>query len=67
MFYTDGVSEATNAKSEMYESERLASVVEKNRNSPAQDLLEAIRKDVRKFEPKSIQHDDITFIVVKIV
>ena len=29
--------------------------------------IKAIEKDVRKFEPVNIQHDDITVIVVRIV
>lgn len=66
IFYTDGVTEAMNAKREMYSKERLASVVEKSRHLSTQDILKNIEKDVRKFEPKSTQHDDITAIVVKI-
>lgn len=67
VFYTDGVTEAMNAKREMYGKERLASVVEKSIHMPAQDILMNIEKDVRRFEPKSTQHDDITAIVVKII
>ena len=67
VLYTDGVTEAMNAKSQMYEKERLASVVERSRDRSSQELLTAIDKDLRKFEPRSKQHDDITFIVIKIV
>jgi adenylate cyclase len=66
VFYTDGITEAINTKSVMYGQERLLSVVEKYRESNAQDLLDAIEKDVRRFEPKKRQHDDITLIVMKI-
>lgn len=66
IFYTDGVTEAMNAKRDMYEKERLVNVAKKNRHKPSRYILEAIEKDIRKFEPKPIQHDDITLIVVKI-
>ena len=66
VFYTDGITEAVNKRSQMYGEERLLSVVEKNRGCSAQDLLNAIEKDVRRFEPKQRQHDDITLVVIKI-
>lgn len=67
VFYTDGITEAMNQKREMYGAKRLLAAVEKNKDRNAQDLLRAIEADVRQFEPKHRQHDDITFIVVKIV
>lgn len=66
IFYTDGITEAMNQKSDMYGKERLQAAAEKNRALSAEKLAAAIEKDVRKFEPKSQQHDDITIIVVKI-
>jgi len=51
----------------MYGKGALASVVEKNAHLPAERILAAIEKDVRRFEPKSTQHDDMTTIVVKII
>lgn len=66
VFYTDGVTEARN-RSEMYGQERLLDVVRKNKGGSAKEILSAIEKDVRKFEPKSRQSDDITLIVVKII
>ncbi|MBF0521981.1 MAG: CHASE2 domain-containing protein [Candidatus Omnitrophica bacterium] len=67
VFYTDGITEARNAKGQMYGKERLISTIEKDRNFPARGLLSSIEKDVRKFEPQHKQSDDITFIVVKII
>jgi len=66
VFYTDGVTEAMNSRRNMYGKERLAEVVYKNRDLEPKELLSAIEKDVRKFEPKSTQHDDITIITLKI-
>ena len=66
IFYTDGITEAMNTNSDMYGKERLQAVVERNRALPADSLAVAIEKDVRRFEPKSQQHDDMTIIAVKI-
>jgi len=67
VYYTDGVTEATNSKLELYGKERLTTIIEANLNFGAKEILEAIAKDVRKFEPKAGQHDDITLVVVKII
>ncbi|KPK96905.1 MAG: hypothetical protein AMJ95_11855 [Omnitrophica WOR_2 bacterium SM23_72] len=66
VFYTDGLTEAVNKKQQMYGQERLLAVAQKNRGRSARDLLDSIEKDVRRFEPKSRQRDDITLIVIKI-
>lgn len=66
IFYTDGVTEAMNTKSEMYGRQRLVTIAEHNQNLPAKDIAESIAKDIRKFEPQSRQHDDITLIAIKI-
>jgi len=66
IFYTDGVTEAMNARSELYGIERLERIVKAKREMGARDILAAIVKDIRRFEPKSKQHDDITIIVVKV-
>lgn len=66
VFYTDGVTEAMNAKADMYGSDRLLAIAEKNKLFSADKILEEIEKDVRCFEPKSSQHDDITIVVLKI-
>ncbi len=67
ILYTDGVTEAMNAKKEMYGKERLTSMAEKCAGLSAEESLAKIESDVRRFEPRSIQHDDITVIVIKIV
>ena len=66
VFYTDGITEAMNSRRDMYGKERLAEVVYKNRKLDPKELLAAIEKDVRRFEPKSTQHDDMTIITLKI-
>ncbi len=65
VLYTDGITEAMNTRSEMYGKERLVSVIESHREADSRALLNAIEKDVRRFEPKSMQHDDMTIMVIK--
>ncbi|MCX5679972.1 MAG: PP2C family protein-serine/threonine phosphatase [Candidatus Omnitrophica bacterium] len=67
VFYTDGITEAMNSRRDMYGKERLAEIVYRNRKLEPKELLSAIEKDVRRFEPKSTQHDDMTIIVVKML
>ena len=67
VLYTDGITEARNAKEEMYGKERLKALVEQNRQRPVADLVRIIEEDVRRFEPLARQHDDMTYIVLKVV
>lgn len=67
ILYTDGVTEAMNSKRELYGENRLIKVIKSFRNLPSKGILDAIEKDVRSFEPKAKQHDDITIIVIKII
>ena len=65
VFYTDGITEAMNAKGDMYGEDRLVSVIESNRALAPGNIVENIEKDIRKFEHKASQHDDMTIIVIK--
>jgi CHASE2 domain-containing sensor protein len=65
IFYTDGVTEARDRHGKMYGPDRLVSVAQRYRESSCQDILNAIKEDARRFEPKSRQHDDLTLIVIK--
>lgn len=67
VFYTDGVTEAMNSRRELYTEERLVKVVKASKGLPSKELLRAVEKDIRSFEPVSKQHDDITLIVIKMV
>ncbi|SFI19905.1 SpoIIE family protein phosphatase [Planctomicrobium piriforme] len=62
VIYTDGVSEAMNAKNDLYGMERLRTFVGKGPIPPS-ELGVAIREDVRKFANGWEQNDDITLMV----
>jgi len=66
VFYTDGVTEAMNSKRELYGEERLVKIIMASRNFTCKGILNAIEKDIKSFEPKHKQHDDITLVAVKI-
>lgn len=66
VLYTDGITEAMNARGDMYGTERLSSIIESHRDISAKALLDIIERDVRKFEPKARQHDDMTLMVIEI-
>jgi serine phosphatase RsbU (regulator of sigma subunit)/streptogramin lyase len=67
IFYTDGVPEAMNEKQELFDFERLESVI---RQVPisirATELIEKLFSEVRRFSGAAKQHDDMTLVVVKV-
>jgi len=67
ILYTDGVTEAMNSRRELYGEERLIKAAKASRGLSSKEMIDAVLKDVRSFEPKSTQHDDITLIIIKIL
>ena len=60
--YTDGVTEATDSKNELYGMERLEAVLTKNASLSPTDLLPAVKADIDAFVGKAPQFDDITML-----
>lgn len=65
VFYTDGVTEARNAKGEEFGVERLESIIKKEHSSSASIILESVKNSINEFSKRASQHDDITIIVLK--
>lgn len=65
ILYTDGVTEAMDIKGEMFEEDRLVSVVKKMKGKTPEEIVDAILKAVKNFEGKAKQHDDITVMAIK--
>jgi phosphoserine phosphatase RsbU/P len=65
VIYTDGVSEAVNVKSEMFEEERLQHLLENFKGQSVEELAETIREAVKTFSEGAAQADDITVLVVQ--
>jgi sigma-B regulation protein RsbU (phosphoserine phosphatase) len=66
VFYTDGMVEAVNDKSELYGFERFLTSIEEGRELGADELLEKLINDVMLYAGKVEQHDDLTAVVVKV-
>lgn len=65
VFFSDGVTEAMNAKRRMFGSKRLRSVVAANAGCSAQEMLEAIVDAVQVFTGAIPHSDDLTLFVAR--
>ncbi len=60
--YTDGVPEATDAHDELYGTDRMLEVLNKNKDAEPKKILEEVRADIEKFVGDAPQFDDITML-----
>lgn len=67
LFFTDGVSEAMNARSELFGEDRLRQVMERHRNLSVEELREKMIDEVFSFAGGAEQHDDMTMVLVKVL
>ncbi len=65
VIYSDGVTEAMNAKEEEFGETRLQELILSHRQLTAQELIDEIVTAVRKHADGTPQSDDITLLVVK--
>lgn len=65
VLYTDGITEATNPRDEMYGQARLEDVLVAHRHTSARELEERVYTDVKDFTEGAAQADDLTMVVVK--
>ena len=63
--YTDGVTEATNLKNELYGMNRLGAILNKVKEGTPNDILSAIKKDIDEFVGDADQFDDITMLCLE--
>lgn len=67
VFFTDGISEAMNAESDLFGEERLSQLVCDHGSLSSADLRERILREVESFVDGADQHDDMTMIVLKVL
>jgi sigma-B regulation protein RsbU (phosphoserine phosphatase) len=67
VLFTDGVSEAMSTTQEEYGEERLERVLRDAMSGTAQEILDAIHRDVLVHTQGAPQSDDITMMVLKIL
>ncbi len=66
VFYSDGLTEASNPKGEMYGEERLTELVVQNAGLENADLLKKVQRDIENFTGSKIFNDDFTCVLVRI-
>jgi serine phosphatase RsbU (regulator of sigma subunit) len=65
LLFTDGISEAMNADSDLFGEARLAKLVEEHGHLPVEELRERILREIEAFVAGAPQHDDMTMILMK--
>ena len=65
--YTDGVTEATNARNELYGDGRLRRILNTLGDASANEICRAVKADVDRFVGKAPQFDDITMLHLKLM
>ena len=63
--FTDGVTEAVDASNEMFGDDRLEALIKSCRNMSAEEIKDAVFKDVLAYTRGLPQGDDITMIALK--
>ena len=66
ILYTDGVTEARSGAGELFGEDRLYRTVRENSSMTAEELLDVIYNEVYRHSG-SMQNDDITLVVMKVV
>jgi phosphoserine phosphatase RsbU/P len=65
VLYSDGVSEAMNARDDLYGEERFLATLAAHRDATLPDMLSHVLTDVRAFADGAKQSDDITMLAVR--
>ncbi len=65
-FYTDGLTEARNAKKEEYGEDRVVEIIEAHRHESMEMITRNLTADVIQFIGKSNKHDDLSLVGTKI-
>jgi hypothetical protein len=63
--YTDGLTEQTDDKDNVYSDERLKLLLKNNSSTAVKEIKQKVIEDITRFKQKQKQKDDITFILIK--
>jgi serine phosphatase RsbU (regulator of sigma subunit) len=66
MFFTDGLSEQMNHAEDLFGEPRLGTIIEQHGALPCDELRERILREVHAFADGAPQHDDMTFILLRV-
>src|SRR3990172_4152817 len=67
LFFTDGVTEAMNTRSELFGDDRLRGIMEDNADLSMEELREKMVDEVFNFSAGALHHDDMTMVLVKVL
>lgn len=65
LLYTDGVTEAMDARNRMFGEERLRRILLDHRQASAEDMAEAVERALTAFAGAAAPSDDITFVIAR--
>ena len=66
LFFTDGITEAMNARDDCFGEARLGQLVEAHAHLPSDELRERVLREIAAFVGDAPQHDDMTMILLKV-
>ncbi len=67
LFFTDGLSEAMNPRSDLFGESRLRETLERHSERSIEDLREKIIDEIFAFAEGEDQHDDMTMVLMKVL
>jgi sigma-B regulation protein RsbU (phosphoserine phosphatase) len=67
VFYSDGLSDTSNAAGEFYETDRLRDFVVAHATRPAAEIADRVLEEVELFSGKVHAFDDRTLVVLKVL
>jgi sigma-B regulation protein RsbU (phosphoserine phosphatase) len=67
LLYTDGISEAVNESGAEYGLNRVVELLQQNPGWSADEMIESILGDVKRFRGNAGQNDDMTMVAVKVL
>jgi len=66
LFYTDGLTEATNPEGELFENQRVCSQLGNVAHLPIEEIIDSFYQSVSDFTGSTTLQDDISIVVLKI-
>ena len=66
LLYSDGITEAMNARQHLFDQSRLESALIENAHYPADKIVERINYRLDEFVQSEEPHDDVTMVAIKV-
>jgi sigma-B regulation protein RsbU (phosphoserine phosphatase) len=67
IFFTDGITEAKNLKDEEFSDKSLEELALSLASSSSTNILNSIQREVHKFASGTVQSDDLTLLILKVL